>query len=1461
MDTQTNAQVGIEKDTLLLDIATRNVICLRPENSLGDAARIMAEKRISCIVVSDESGHPLGIVTERNLLQAMQCNRPQDISLGAIMSAPVLSVSESTSCLDAYQMCLREGIRHLAIVSEDQRLSGVVSETDFRLHIHLSALAGQRMVASVMSRKVYTIGPESALQDALDMMQSLRDTCVLVVEDDKPVGIITERDVVRLYAARQAAQKLHVWEVMSAPVLTITVDSTLNRAAERMLSAKVRHLAVVNSGGQLAGLLSEHDLTQTMVQRLVDDKQLAESALLRTLLDTIPDVVWLKDANGVYLTCNQRFERFFGAKKKQIIGKTDYDFVDRELANSFRANDRRALAGNRACVNEEWITYADDGHRELLETLKTPMFDQHGRLIGVLGVARDITDRKQNEEKLREQNEFLAAIFENAIDAFMRINDQGLISAWSGQAEKMFGWSREQAVGRPMDELVIPVRYRQAHKQGLAAFMATGRRAVADARIEINALHRNGQEFPVELSIFQTETAHGREFCAFVRDITELRRSQQALAEQDRLFRAIFNQAPIAIELIDPDSLRFVEANPAASRMLGYSHEEYLQLRLNDIQADLFGEELSAAVRRIQTSSGATFQNRHRCRNGEVLDVEINAQMLDLPGKRLLVGIWSDISQRQCAERALRESESKYRLLFETARDGIFLQGTHGFIDCNETGAAMYGLTRAQVIGRSPVELAPERQPDGRLSTEVAGELIVACLQGEQQQFEWQALRADGGLIDVEICLNQFELGGETCLLAVVRDISERKRAEQALRDSLREYSDLVRSIPVGVYKLRMRPDRSVRFDYVSPRWCEMTGVGEQEALDDIKSALNIVHPQEIDDFLRLQNFATNSLQCFAWEGRVRKKNGEIRWLHIESQPRRLENGDVIWDGIQYDITDRKVAEDALRVTASVFDSVQEAILITDERNNIVDVNSAFTRITGYQREDVLGRNPSLLGSGTQDKAFYAAMWQSLQEKKCWRGEVWNRRKSGEIFAELLSISVICDAKGKVLQYVGVFSDISYLKEHEAELSHAAHYDALTGIPNRMLLADRMKQVIAQAGREKHLVAVCYLDLDGFKPINDSMGHDCGDQVLIDVARRIEHTIRAGDTVARLGGDEFVVLLELEKEEDCIATLERLLAAIARPISVKNKVHTVSASIGVSIYPIDESDSDTLLRHADQAMFVAKQTGKNRYYIYDPALDLRTRDHIEFLNSIRYALENRQLQLYYQPKIDLSSKQLVGVEALIRWRHPERGLLPPAEFLRAIETSELDIDIGNWVITETVAQIQRWRQAGFDLEVSINISAYHLESEGFTENLRRQFQVGADQAPLKLQIEILETAALNDLSMVREILHECRQFGVKFALDDFGTGYSSLSYLSRLPVDVLKIDQSFVRDMLEDHGDKAIVQGVIALAKAFDRQIVAEGIETEEHHRVLLEMGCNIGQGYGIAKPMPADEILLWLIE
>lgn len=573
---------------------------------------------------------------------------------------------------------------------------------------------------------------------------------------------------------------------------------------------------------------------------------------------------------------------------------------------------------------------------------------------------------------------------------------------------------------------------------------------------------------------------------------------------------------------------------------------------------------------------------------------------------------------------------------------------------------------------------------------------------------------------------------------------------------------------------------------------------------------------------------------------------------HVELATRRTFD-------LEKEIAARKEAEEELRLSASVFENSNDGILITDGSNRIVDVNLAFSAITGYDREEILGKDPRIFQSGRHEKTFYQALWKSLNEIGHWRGEIWNRKKSGEFYIESLDITAVKNANGEIAHYVGIFSDITVLKESQEKLERLAHFDALTQLPNRTLLADRLEQSIAHAARENQLLAVCFLDLDDFKPINDKYGHQIGDKLLINVASRLKKILRAVDSMARLGGDEFVLLITSLKDlNELELILSRIMEAVAAPHLIDNFELKISASVGITLYPLDDADPDALLRHADQAMYMAKRAGRNRYHLFDAEEEHQAQSRLQQLERLRLALTNKEFALYYQPKVNMRSGEVIGLEALIRWNHPARGLVSPGEFLPLVEHSDVAIEIGDWVIHEALEQMQRWSQEGLDLSVSVNIAPRHLQQPDFVQRLKQHLAQYSKLAAGQLELEIVESAALEDIVGVRQLITSCQEIGVSFSLDDFGTGYSSLSYLKRLPIDTLKIDQSFVRDLLDNPEDLAIVEGVVTLAKVFQRRVIGEGVETPEHGMMLMRLGCDLAQGYGIARPMPAANVPEW---
>jgi len=685
----------------------------------------------------------------------------------------------------------------------------------------------------------------------------------------------------------------------------------------------------------------------------------------------------------------------------------------------------------------------------------------------------------------------------------------------------------------------------------------------------------------------------------------------------------------------------------------------------------------------------------------------------------------------------------------------------------------------------------------------------------------------------------------------------------QWLLANLQEQGDLLRGLldnaPLGIWM----HEADGRLGFVNKTFADMVGlsVAELLAMEDYTVLF------DADTAARCRMTRGQALAApgpHRREERVGFANGQIRDLEIvklRMHDRQGEpNGRLLC--MAADITERKISEGNTKLLAAVFANAREGITIADADGNIIAVNARFSEITGYASDEVIGKNPRVLKSGRHDRDFYAAMWKAIKDHGHWRGEIWNRRRSGEIYPELLSITELTLDDSAKSHYLAVFTDISELKAQQANLEYLAHHDALTRLPNRVMLADRMRTAMARSRRFSRSLAVCYLDLDGFKPVNDHHGHHFGDRLLYEIGQRLSQSLRGADSVARFGGDEFVLLLgNLESLAECQSIAARLLEIVSQPVIIDNVSVKISASLGVTLYPDDDADADTLLRHADHALYQAKELGRNRYVMFDASHAYRLRAVRAGRRRFDEALAANHLRLYFQPKVDLQRGSIVGAEALVRWCDPQIGVISPPQFLSFIENTSADIMLGEFVIQAALRQIAEWQGAGVDLAVSINISAYHLAQRDFVSRLKT-FLEEQPLAPARcLEIEILETAAIEDLRHVTEVIEQCRALGVEFSIDDFGTGYSSLTYFKHLPVSTLKIDQTFIRNMLENGDDLAIVEGIIGLSQAFRRSVIAEGVETVEHGVRLIEMGCHVAQGYAIAPPMPADEFANWARE
>lgn len=588
----------------------------------------------------------------------------------------------------------------------------------------------------------------------------------------------------------------------------------------------------------------------------------------------------------------------------------------------------------------------------------------------------------------------------------------------------------------------------------------------------------------------------------------------------------------------------------------------------------------------------------------------------------------------------------------------------------------------------------------------------------------------------------------------------------------------------------------------------------------------------------------------------MQRPGGELMWLRLDKAPFRDEHGTILGVVVfSSDVSGEIKAQEHTRLAAKVFENTLEGIVIVDAQLRMVAVNRAFCRITGYAQEEVLGQNPRLLASGAQGAAFYHGFWRALRRKGEWRGELWNRRKGGQLYAEHLSVTTVRNVQGEVTHYVGVFSDITTLKRTEQRLEQMAYYDFLTGLPNRTLFTERLQQSLTRRKRTPTPLGVMFIDLDRFKAINDTLGHEAGDQLLQHVARQLQDCLREQDTVARLGGDEFIVLLEKPGDAQHVERIaERILKALADPFLFYGQEVFTGGSIGIAMYPDDGEDFETLLKNADTAMYRAKNSGRNTYVFYQAEMNAASHVRLRLEAELRRALRENEFTLVFQPQIDLATGRISGAEALVRWNHPERGLLVPAEFLAVAEESGSIIDIDRWVLRTACHHYRDWKEAGLEgVHLAVNLSSRHILRRKLSDEVREVLSnlcLPGDW----LELEFTETSLIQNSEDVLRALSDIRSLGVRIAIDDFGTGYSSLLYLKRFPIDVLKIDQSFVHGLPHDTEDTSIIEAILAMASRLKLQVVAEGVELAGQAGYLHANGCPQAQGYFYGRPMTADD-------
>jgi diguanylate cyclase (GGDEF)-like protein/PAS domain S-box-containing protein len=684
----------------------------------------------------------------------------------------------------------------------------------------------------------------------------------------------------------------------------------------------------------------------------------------------------------------------------------------------------------------------------------------------------------------------------------------------------------------------------------------------------------------------------------------------------------------------------------------------------------------------------------------------------------------------------------------------------------------------------------------------------------------------------------------------IISDISERKHDEMRIEALLAEQSVILDNVMFGVLF-----SCEGRVQSVNRRAEELLGYDSGELVGAPSSA---IFPSEDDYRLAVADFFPRFErgERHSDERRFRRRDGSTVWCLVSGTAldlRRPQEG-AVW--VIADVTERREAEEKLRLSATVLEHIADGVMVVDVHGRIVATNPAFTQITGYTEMEALGQHSSLTRSTRHDEAFYEGLWRDLADTGFWRGEIWNTRKNGDLYLEWLTVSAVRDDAGAVTHFVGVFSDITKAKESQDKLDHLAHHDALTALPNRLLFHDRLQHALVRAAREEEQLAVLFIDLDRFKNVNDTLGHHVGDELLKQVAKALAARLRDGDTLARLGGDEFIVLLEnVDGEYGARLVADKLVAMFEQPFMVSDYELFVTCSVGVSLFPRDGVDLNMLVRNADVAMYQAKARGRNGYQFYAASMNGEGVERLRLESLLRRAIDRNEISLAYQPQVEIDSGRMIGVEALVRWHSPELGQVSPVRFIPLAEDIGFISQLGKWVLAEACRQMVRWGEAGLEVpKMAVNLSVRQFERGGIA-GMVGDVLAETGLAPQRLQLEVTESVIMNTGDALVYI-NDLRRIGVGLAIDDFGTGYSSLAYLKQLPVQTLKIDRSFIKDISTDANDEAIAIAIIQLGKSLNLSVIAEGVENEEQAAFLLRHGCTRAQGYLYSRPVTAAQLL-----
>ena len=1180
----------------------------------------------------------------------------------------------------------------------------------------------------------------------------------------------------------------------------------------------------------------------------------------RSILNRAIDGFWLTDMQGQLLQVNDTYCRMSGYSEQELLTMRIHDLEAIETVEDVASHLQKIQANGEDRF--ETLHRRKDGTIYDVEVGVQYHAVNGGRMVAFL---QDITERKQTEAALRSSETHLRTIVDNEPECIKIVDAHGRLKQMNPAGLRMIeADSLEQVTGHSLLEVVAP-----EHRM---AFASLHKRVIAGepGQLEFEVIGLKGGRRWLETHAVPIQEQGETMLLGVTRDITQRKLAEEALRESEFRWKFAIEGAGDGVWdwNIQTDS---AEYSKRWKEMLGYSDDDILPTN-DEWKTRIHPDDREYVANTMQDYlEGKTeiyvVEYRLRCKDGNYKWILGRGMIVShsKDGRPLrMIGTHTDITMRKQIEHELSESEFRWKFAIEGSGDGVW--------DVNvQTDEAKYSKRWKEMLGYSEEDVMGHRQewinrihPEDKTKVLAAGQayldgltdtyVVEYRLQCKDGQYKWMLSR---GMI-----VSRDENNRPLRMIGTQTDITERKTAQLALqqtRTALEEshdrFKDLYEFAPIGYLTISSHG----LITQLNWRASAMLGM-------DRKHIIHKRFAEFIDEsdkgrwsrmFLAMKELAAGEEYSFDLKFYLHNK----MTFHANLNCARMNDEDEqsMLRVTLEDITMIKKSEADLRVAATAFES-QDGLMITDADSRILKVNKAFTAITGYSDEEVVGKMPNILDSGRHDTGFFAAMWESLNKTGHWSGEIWNRRKSGDVYPENLTITAVKGDNGVVTNYVATFTDTSMIKAAAEEIQQLAFYDSLTQLPNRRLLMDRLKHALATIGRSGRQGAVLFLDLDHFKVLNDSLGHDVGDLLLQQVAARLTACVREGDTVARLGGDEYVVVLEDLSEQSLEAAAQtetianKILAALNQTYQLNEHEHHITPSIGIALFNNHHVTIEELLKQADIAMYQAKKAGRNTMRFFNPQMQISITARVALERELRKALENKQLQLYYQIQVDNSGHAL-GAEALIRWLHPERGLVSPSQFIQLAEETGLIMSIGHWVLDTACAQIKAWHKHVHtrDLTLSINVSAKQFRQPDFVAQVRAAIERHSID-PMQLKLELTESLLLENIEDTISSMTALGEIGVQFSLDDFGTGYSSLQYLKRLPLFQLKIDQSFVRDIVTDSHDRSIVRTIIAMAQSLYLNVIAEGVETEEQRELLLSNGCKRYQGYLFGRPVPIDQ-------